>query len=184
MGSALSKIWKKLFQDNEMRFLMVGVDAAGKTTILYKLKLGEVVWTTPTVGFNVEQVKYRNISFTSLDIGGGEDMIKSLFLRQHFESFQGLIFVVDSNDRDRIDYAGEYFQRMVNQDQFSEVVILVFANKQDLPGALTCDQVADKLGLNTLRNRNWFIQGSCAISGDGLTEGLDWLSKAISVKKS
>ena len=163
---------------------MVGLDAAGKTTILYQLKLGEIVSTTLTIGFYLEQIKFRNISFTAWDIGGVQDMIKPQFLGYHFERFQGLVFVIDSNDRDRIDYAGEYFQIMVNQDQFSEVVILVIANKQDLPGALTCDQVADKLGLNTLRNRNWFIQGSCAISGDGLTEGFGWLSEALSVKKS
>ena len=56
-------------------FLMVGLDAAGKTTILYKLKLGEVVTTIPTIGFNVEQVDYKNISFTVWDVGG-QDKIR------------------------------------------------------------------------------------------------------------
>ena len=54
----------------EMRILMVGLDAAGKTTILYKLKLGEVVNTIPTIGFNVETVEYKNISFNVWDVGG------------------------------------------------------------------------------------------------------------------
>ena len=62
----------------ERRILMVGLDAAGKTTILYKLKLGEVVTTIPTIGFNVETVEYKNISFTVWDVGG-QDKIRTLW---------------------------------------------------------------------------------------------------------
>jgi ADP-ribosylation factor protein 1 len=90
-----------MFGKKEMRILMVGLDAAGKTTILYKLKLGEVVTTIPTIGFNVETVEYKNISFTVWDVGG-QDKIRPLW-RHYYQNTQGLIFVVDSNDRDRID---------------------------------------------------------------------------------
>ena len=110
-----------------MRILMVGLDAAGKTTILYKLKLGEVVTTIPTIGFNVERVEYRNISFTVWDVGG-QDKIRPLW-RYYYENIQGLIFVVDSNDRERIDDAREELHRMLNEDQLRDVVVLVFANK-------------------------------------------------------
>merc|ERR1712154_71057 len=85
----------------EMRILMVGLDAAGKTTILYKLKLGEVVTTIPTIGFNVETVEYRNLSFTVWDIGG-QDKIRPLW-RYYYQGTHALIYVVDSNDRERID---------------------------------------------------------------------------------
>ena len=84
-----------------MFFFPVGLDAAGKTTILYKLKLGEIVTTIPTIGFNVETVEYKNISFTVWDVGG-QDKIRPLW-RHYFQNTQGLIFVVDSNDRERID---------------------------------------------------------------------------------
>jgi len=164
-----------------MRILMVGLDAAGKTTILYKLKLGEVVTTIPTIGFNVERVEYRNISFTVWDVGG-QDKIRPLW-RYYYENIQGLIFVVDSNDRDRIDDAREELHRMLNEDQLRDVVLLVFANKQDLPNAMTASEVTEKLGLHAIRGRNWFIQSTCAPSGDGLYEGLDWLSKTLSGKK-
>ena len=160
---------------------MVGLDAAGKTTILYKLKLGEVVTTIPTIGFNVERVEYRNISFTVWDVGG-QDKIRPLW-RYYYENIQGLIFVVDSNDRDRIDDAREELHRMLNEDQLRDVVLLVFANKQDLPNAMTASEVTEKLGLHAIRGRNWFIQSTCAPSGDGLYEGLDWLSKTLSGKK-
>ena len=70
MGSIFSKVWTRLVGKKEMRILMVGLDGAGKTTILYKMKLGEVVTTIPTIGFNVETVEYKNISFTVWDVGG------------------------------------------------------------------------------------------------------------------
>ena len=82
---------------------MVGLDAAGKTTILYKFKLGEVVTTIPTIGFNVETVEFKNISFTVWDVGG-QDKIRPLW-RHYYQNTQGVIFVVDSNDRDRVDAA-------------------------------------------------------------------------------
>ena len=70
MGLTFSKLFDRLWGKKEMRILMVGLDAAGKTTILYKLKLGEIVTTIPTIGFNVETVSYKNISFTVWDVGG------------------------------------------------------------------------------------------------------------------
>jgi ADP-ribosylation factor protein 1 len=70
MGSMFSKIWARMLGNVEMRILMVGLDAAGKTTILYKLNLGEVVTTIPAIGFNVEEVSYKNISFHVWDVGG------------------------------------------------------------------------------------------------------------------
>ena len=178
MGLAFSKIFDKLWGKKEMRILMVGLDAAGKTTILYKLKLGEIVTTIPTIGmstrksssvaikpacrirqaghmgllgkiphcrrkitdrilppgragFNVETVEYKNIQFTVWDVGG-QDKIRPLW-RHYFQNTQGIIFVVDSNDRDRIVEAREELQRMLNEDELRDAILLVFANKQDLP---------------------------------------------------
>ena len=74
MGIFVSKILQKLVGKKEMRILMLGLDAAGKTTTLYNLKLGEVVTTIPTIGFNVETVEYKNISFNVWDVGGQEKL--------------------------------------------------------------------------------------------------------------
>ena len=79
MGLAFSKVFGKLFGKKDVRILMVGLDAAGKTTILYKLKLGEIVTTIPTIGFNVETVEYKNISFTVWDVGGQEKIVGAPF---------------------------------------------------------------------------------------------------------
>merc|ERR1711915_331978 len=176
-GSSISSLFSRLFAKKEMRILMVGLDAAGKTTILYKLKLGEIITTIPTIGFNVETVEYKNISFTVWDVGG-QDNIRPLW-RHYFQNTQGLIFVVDSNDRERISEAKEELNRMINEDELRDAVLLVFANKQDLPNAMSAAEVTDKLGLNNLRNRQWFIQSACATTGDGLYEGLDWLANEL-----
>jgi len=191
MGKALSSVWKKMFSKKEMRILMVGLDAAGKTTILYKLKLGEVVTTIPTIGFNVETVEYKNISFTVWDVGG-QDKIRPLW-RHYYQNTQGIIFVVDSNDKDRIatdnnsnnaeSSAKDELHRMLAEDELREAVLLVFANKQDLPNALSVQKITDSLGLNSIRNRAWYIQATCATTGDGIYEGLDWLSNKLTGKK-
>ena len=65
------------------------------------------------------------------------------------------------------------------EDELREAIVLVFANKQDLPNAMSVAEVTDKLGLHSLRNRKWYIQATCATSGEGLFEGLDWLSANI-----
>ncbi|OIV92859.1 hypothetical protein TanjilG_00993 [Lupinus angustifolius] len=180
MGLTISRLFRLLYSKKEMRILMVGLDAAGKTTILYKLKLGEIVTTIPTIGFNVETVEYKNISFTVWDVGG-QDKIRPLW-RHYFQNTQGLIYVVDSNDRERISEARDELHRMLSEDELHDATLLVFANKQDLPNALSVAEITDKLGLNSFRQRRWYIQATCATSGQGLYEGLDWLSSNISSK--
>merc|ERR1711985_226207 len=137
-GVAFTKLFAKLGYKKEMRILMVGLDNAGKTTVLYKLKLGEVVTTIPTIGFNVETVEYKNISFTVWDIGG-QDKIRKLW-RYYYQGTQGAIFIIDSSDRDRIEDAREELFRMINNDEMRDAVLLVFANKQDLVGAMDASQ--------------------------------------------
>ena len=177
MGNWLGRFLK---MKKDMRILMVGLDAAGKTTILYKLKLGEVVTTIPTIGFNVETVEYKNISFTVWDVGG-QDKIRNLW-RHYYQNTQGLIFVVDSNDKARIDDARNELHKMLQEEELKDADLLVFANKQDLPHAMSAPDLTVKLGLQKLTGRQWYIQACCATSGDGLYEGLDWLSDIMSKK--
>ncbi|KAK9497840.1 hypothetical protein O3M35_003755 [Rhynocoris fuscipes] len=176
MGLTISSVLTRLFGKKQMRILMVGLDAAGKTTILYKLKLGEIVTTIPTIGFNVETVEYKNICFTVWDVGG-QGKIRPLW-RHYFQNTQGLIFVVDSNDRDRIHEAERELQNMLLEDELRDAVLLVFANKQDLPNAMPPLELTEKLGLKQLKNK-WNIQSTCATQGQGLFEGLDWLSDEL-----
>ena len=89
-----------LFEKREARILMLGLDAAGKTTILFKLKLGEVVSSVPTIGFNVETVEFKNCKFNVWDVGG-QDKIRGMW-RHYYQNTEGLIYVVDSSDRARL----------------------------------------------------------------------------------
>merc|ERR1712216_808748 len=130
-----------------------------------------------TIGFNVESVQYKNIEFQVWDIGGQEKLRR--LWRYFYQNTDGIIYVVDSSDRDRIQDAREELQRMLSDDELKNSVLLVFANKQDLPHAMSSSDVAEKLGLAELRNRQWYVQAAQATSGDGLYEGLDWLSRTL-----
>ncbi|XP_038887138.1 ADP-ribosylation factor 1 [Benincasa hispida] len=180
MGAVISRLRKRLFQNREVRILMVGLDASGKTTILYKLKLGEIVMTVPTIGFNVETVEYKNMSCTVWDVGG-QDKIRPLW-RHYFQNTQGLVFVVDSSDRGRICEARNELHRILSEPELRNSAVLVFANKQDLPHSMAVSEIATKLGLHTLSQRRWYIQGTSATSGQGLYEGFDWLCNNITIK--
>uniref|UniRef100_A0A0D6R3M6 ADP-ribosylation factor n=1 Tax=Araucaria cunninghamii TaxID=56994 RepID=A0A0D6R3M6_ARACU len=177
MGQAFRKLFDTFFGNKEMRVVMLGLDAAGKTTILYKLHIGEVLSTVPTIGFNVEKVQYKNVVFTVWDVGG-QEKLRPLW-KHYFSTTDGLIYVVDSLDRERIGKARAEFQAIVNDPLMRNSVILVFANKQDLKGAMTPAEVCDGLGLSNLQNRRWHIQGTCATKGEGLYEGLDWLAATL-----
>lgn len=121
-------------------------------------------------------MEYKNISFTVWDVGG-QDKIRPLW-RHYFQNTQGLIFVVDSNDRDRINEARDELHRMLNEDELRDAALLIFANKQDLPNAMGAADITDKLNLNTLRNRQWKLQSTCATTAEGLYEGLDWYASS------
>jgi GTPase SAR1 family protein len=179
---------------------MVGLDAAGKTTILYKLKLGDVVSTIPTIGFNVENVEYKNLNFNVWDVGG-QDKIRPLW-KYYYHGSHAIIFVIDSNDVERIDpismekafqkgkvsgeslskSAAEELEKLLGEDELRDAALLVLANKQDLPHSMSVSEITEKLGLNRIRNRPWYIQGCCATTGDGLYEGLDWLANTLKNK--
>jgi len=156
---------------------MLGLDAAGKTTILYKLHIGEVLSTVPTIGFNVEKVQYKKAEFTVWDVGG-QEKLRPLW-RHYFTNTDALIYVVDSADRDRIAYAREEFNSIINDPLMKNSVLLVFANKQDQPHALTPMEVCQALGLPELKGRVWHVQGSIAINGEGLYEGMDWMTSTM-----
>mmetsp|Transcript_20841 Transcript_20841/g.65558 ORF Transcript_20841/g.65558 Transcript_20841/m.65558 type:complete len:199 (+) Transcript_20841:62-658(+) len=178
MGAELSRVFRA-FTAVEARLVMVGLDAAGKTTILYKLKLAQVVSTVPTVGFNVESVQYRNLDLTVWDIGG-QDKIRRLW-RHYLEGCDAVIFVVDSADAARLDLARDELRSLADEPQLRDAKFLVFANKQDLPTRLRPERVVDVLALRNLR-QEWFLVPACAVRGDGLCLGMDWLSRRLNDK--
>jgi len=99
--------------------------------------------------------------------------------RHYFEDTDGLIYVVDSNDRQRIQESAKELRSILQEDALRDAAVLVFCNKQDLPDAASVAEVADALGMQQIRQKEWHVQASIAVNGDGLIEGLDWLSKAV-----
>uniref|UniRef100_A0A7S4MDR5 Uncharacterized protein n=1 Tax=Vannella robusta TaxID=1487602 RepID=A0A7S4MDR5_9EUKA len=172
-----SNIFDRIWGSQDVRILVLGLDGAGKTTILYQLQCGEVITTVPTIGFNVETVTYKNIRFQVWDLGG-QSSIRP-YWRCYYANTSAIIYVVDSADPQRIGISKEELVSMMEEEELKNAALLVLANKQDLPGALDAEQVSEALGLSSLKDREWQIFKTSAIQGSGLFEGLDWLVNAI-----
>ncbi|EQC27566.1 arf/Sar family, other [Saprolegnia diclina VS20] len=179
MGNLYAKLRDVLdrFSGTKRRIIMLGLDAAGKTTILYRLKLNETMHTLPTIGFNVETFSYKNVEFTAWDIGG-QDKLRALW-KYYYQNTDAIIFVVDATDRHRIDIAAHELARLLQEDELCYAKLLVFANKQDLPGAMSAGDVARHLKLDQVTKNPTLVQPCSAVGGTGLYEGLDWLSKVL-----
>jgi ADP-ribosylation factor-like protein 1 len=165
-----------------MRILILGLDGAGKTTILYQLRCGEVVTTIPTIGFNVETVTYNNVKFQVWDLGG-QSSIRP-YWRCYYKNTDAIIYVVDSADTERLAVAKDELVAMLQEDELQDAILLVFANKQDMPNALKDASVSEALGLDQLRNRQWAIFKSSALNGQGIYEGLSFVCDAVKQRKA
>jgi small GTP-binding protein len=100
MGNLIKGLFSKKAPKKQCKIVILGLDGAGKTTILYSLKLGEVISTIPTIGFNVEELSYKTIKFMVWDVGG-QEKLRNLWTH-YFEKAKGLIYVVDSSDSERV----------------------------------------------------------------------------------
>lgn len=168
-------LMSKLFKNREMRILMLGLDNAGKTTILYKLKLGKTSKTVPTVGFNVETVKHKNVSFAVWDCGG-QERIRPLW-RHYFTGTNALIYVVDSSDIGRLEESKNELLRVINDKELANSLLIVLANKQDVDNAVKPKELIDLFSLNDLTGEHtWSVIPTIAIDGTGLVEALNWIS--------
>ncbi|XP_069618084.1 ADP-ribosylation factor-like protein 3 isoform X1 [Ranitomeya imitator] len=168
-------------EDNVIKIILLGLDNAGKTTILTRLALEEVSNITPTQGFNIKSVQSQSLKLSVWDIGGQRT------IRTHWKKYLGntdlLIYVVDSADRKRFEETGQELAELVGEDSLFGVPLLVFANKQDLLTAAPASDIADGLNLHTYRDRTWQIQACSALSGEGIQDGMNWICKNIIVKK-
>ncbi|KAH0371903.1 putative ADP-ribosylation factor, partial [Aureobasidium melanogenum] len=173
MGGYLSSLSKLVWAKKEIRILILGLDNAGKTTLLYRLKIGEVVTTIPTIGFNVESVNYKNLNFNVWDLGG-QTSIRP-YWRCYYANTAAVIFVIDSTDVDRLSTAADELSAMLNEEELRDAALLVFANKQDQPGAKGAGDISEALRLGELKDRNWTIVACSAIDGRGVSEGMDWM---------
>ncbi|KAK8827165.1 ADP-ribosylation factor-like protein 1 [Blastocystis sp. ATCC 50177/Nand II] len=181
MGIIFSRLFNQYFGNKDVRILVLGLDNAGKTTILYRMQLDEIVSTVPTIGFNIETLKYKNLTFQVWDLGG-QTSIRP-FWRCYFPNTDAVIFVVDSADIDRLNVAKAELSAILKEDELKGTTLLVFANKQDIPGALNGAKISEALGLTEIRDRKWTIIESSASNGKGLVDGFDWLCDELTDKE-
>ncbi|XP_037534142.1 ADP-ribosylation factor-like protein 14 [Nematolebias whitei] len=156
----------------QAQVLMLGLNGSGKTTLLYKLKYNESVVTVPTVGFNVESLETHGSGpgLTVWDVGGQKKMRPHW--KNHVQDTAGLMFVMDSRDEERLDEARKELHRVLRYNSLRGVPLVILANKQDLPGALSPEALCLKLGLKgACDGRAWFIQPCSGTTGMGLEDG-------------
>ncbi|KAK4534030.1 hypothetical protein CDCA_CDCA01G0055 [Cyanidium caldarium] len=177
MGQLFSRLIRSVFGGKEVRALILGLDNAGKTTILYKmLDPGSQLEHTPTVGFNLETLQVGGLKLQCWDLGGQESIRP--FWRSYFFHQEAVLFVVDSADTERMEVARQELHSILQEPELENAVVLVLANKQDREGARSVADVSDHLRLSGLQ-RTWTVMGTSALKGEGLREAFAWLAQQL-----
>ena len=165
----------KQFENSTIKrkILMVGLDGAGKTSILYRLKLGDYIQTITTVGLNVETIVHKNIELLVFDVGGQARSLWSYY----YDNLDALVFVVDSTDKARMKLVKEELMRISEALKDHKYVILLYLNKQDLDTKMDLPDIIEQSGVNDLKYPvDVIVQKCSALKGDGLIEGIDKLA--------
>lgn len=169
----LDFFWKSFNRD--LTLLILGLDAAGKTAILYSMQLGEhIEYTVPTIGFNLEEIEIGKLKIKMFDLGG-QDKIRNLW-PHYYQQSSGIVFVVDSNDQDRFQKARDELHAVISHKDNVGKPLVVLANKQDLPYACRKDEIINQLQLNTIKTSDWHIVECCATQNQKARIGFEWLA--------
>lgn len=176
----LRTILKKMKRkEKEVRILILGLDNAGKTTLLKRLNGEDTSGVSPTLGFNIKTLEHRGFRLNMWDVGGQKSL--RAYWRNYFESTDALIWVVDSADRRRLADCYDELRTLLCEEKLLGSSLLVLANKQDLPGALPPDEIGKVLELSAIGSLHWKLLGCSAITGvNGLLDGMDWLLDDLS----
>ncbi|XP_041638020.1 ADP-ribosylation factor-like protein 11 isoform X1 [Cheilinus undulatus] len=189
--------------------ILMGLDSSGKSTLLARLLTGEVMETSPTIGFNVGTLDPdKKMSLTVWDIGGQQSMRQNwryflddsgswflffryflddsgswfLFFRYFLDDCKALVFVVDSSDRSRMPEAQKALKKVLKDERLRGVPLMVLANKKDLPNSMTIREISNQLDLPNHSERLWEVQACSALKGLGLKQAFISVHKLI--KKS
>merc|ERR1719382_1309703 len=157
----------------EARILMLGLDNAGKTTILKRMSEEDISHIMPTQGFNIKSLVQDGFKLNVWDIGGQKTIRP--YWSNYFESSDALVYVIDSSDKRRLEESGQELRELLAEDKLSSIPLLIFANKQDLLQAEPADEIVETLELTKIEDRTWTIQACSATDGNGLQEGMEWL---------
>uniref|UniRef100_A0A671Q890 ADP-ribosylation factor-like protein 14 n=1 Tax=Sinocyclocheilus anshuiensis TaxID=1608454 RepID=A0A671Q890_9TELE len=160
-----------LFLFLEHKVIIVGLDNAGKTTILYQFLTKEAVQTSPTIGSNVEEIAVKKTRFLVWDIGGQESLRATW--NSYYCNTEIVILVVDSTDRERLTVTKKELHRMLAHEDLQDASVLVLANKQDMKNSMSAAEISQSLTLSSLNAHSWHVQACCALTGEGYV--LDWM---------
>lgn len=187
MYTLLSGLWRYIFQKNEYNILIVGLDNAGKTTLLEQIKRKyssdyqgiPFEKITSTVGLNIGKIELSGVKLLFWDLGG-EDDLQSLW-DKYYEECHGLIFVVDSVDAQRFDLSCKVISHVLQNPDLQSVPLLVLLNKQDSQSALAVENVKNAFkDISThIGRRDCSVQPVSALNGDGVENGIDWMVRCV-----
>ncbi|PVH86987.1 ARF/SAR superfamily [Cadophora sp. DSE1049] len=169
----LSILRKARLKDKEMRILMLGLDNAGKTTIVKRIMNEDVNTVSPTLGFIIKTIDYKGYKLNIWDVGG-QKTLRS-YWRNYFEKTDALIWVVDATDRLRIEDCRQELHGLLQEERLSGASLLVFANKTDVNGCMLEEEIQEGLQLHGIKTHKWKIIRCSAITGENLQEGLEWV---------
>ncbi|KAL8841234.1 MAG: hypothetical protein Q9205_001936 [Flavoplaca limonia] len=187
----LSILRKARLKDKEMRILMLGLDNAGKTTIVKKLMNEDVNTVSPTLGFIIRTIDYEgyklNICGCSILIGitftdrdqwegdvGGQKTLRT-YWRNYFEKTDALIWVVDSADRLRTEDCRKELAGLLLEERLQGASLLVLSNKTDIAGSMSDEEIRKALALDSIMTHKWTIIQCSAITGSNIQEGIKWV---------
>lgn len=163
--------------DAEPRILILGLDNAGKTSILRKLSDEDPTTTQATQGFNIKSIDCEGFKLNMWDIGG-QKAIRA-YWPNYFDEVDCLVYVVDAADKRRMEETAGELESLLQEEKLREAPILIFSNKCDLATAMDPADVTTALDLQSLRDRTWHIQKCSAKTGEGLNDGLEWAIKNL-----
>merc|ERR1711959_660740 len=169
----LSLLRKLKRSETEVRILMLGLDNAGKTSILKRLSDEDITTIMPTQGFNIKSLLHEGFKLNVWDIGGQKTIRP--YWKNYFENTDALIYVVDSSDRRRLEEASDELQQLLEEDKLGGIPVLIFGNKQDLISAVPQEELVEELQLMGIKDRPWQIQPCSAKTGVNLQDGMEWV---------
>eukprot|EP01129_Flabellula_baltica_P004764 TRINITY_DN1685_c0_g1_i1.p1 TRINITY_DN1685_c0_g1~~TRINITY_DN1685_c0_g1_i1.p1 ORF type:complete len:185 (+),score=38.24 TRINITY_DN1685_c0_g1_i1:99-653(+) len=177
----LWKIIQKIKQnEREMRILLLGLDNAGKTTFVKYINGQDVHHVSPTLGFQISSFLYQEKKLNIWDIGGQRSI--RAYWKNYFEETDGIIWVVDSADPVRLEDCRIELSKVLGEEKLAGASLLILANKQDIPGALSVGEIYEALDLGSITTRNTHVIASSAITGEGLESGINWIVEEISLR--
>ncbi|XP_043409225.1 ADP-ribosylation factor-like protein 5A [Prionailurus bengalensis] len=178
MGILFTRKWR-LFYHQGHKVIILGLDNAGKTTVLYQFSMNEVVHASPTIGSNVEEIVINHTCFLMWDIGGQESLRSSW--NTYYTNTEFVIVVVDGTDRERISVTRELYKMLAHED-LRKAGLLIFASKQDVKECMTVAEISQFLKLTSIKDHQWHIQACYALTGEGLCQGLEWMMSRFKIR--